>query len=431
MRHLRVSASAVLLLLVPLAAEAGLYYSGEPIAELPSAWRGFLRDQKTLRSIAVKPAPGKPASPVRERYQTLAAKLENTAKEHKLTADEKADLGALYVRLGELSKAVNLLRVAQREHPSHFEVSANLGTALQLVGDLKQASIALQEAVRLAPESRRKAEELQLKLVRLRLQKKGLAELEELFGVRWLAEDGSYAPGMVALTERKKLPEDAAALVQQLALWLPADGPLLWQLAELANMHGDFSTAAAIMEGCVTQFGMQSKELGRKRQLTQAAIEARADKGEHDTKASTFESRSKQPLLARLDESLLPPINPTGVNAVPWAVISETSVDRKSRPTFAKYLKDLDGKQVSLLGFMQALGGESDVTMFMFIENPVGCWYCEMPEPTEILFVELPSGRTAPFTDSMVRVTGRLVLNSTDPEEFLYTLRDAKVAEVD
>jgi hypothetical protein len=431
MRHLGRCAATVLLLLVPVAAEAGLYYSGEPMDELPSQWRGFLRDQKALRSIAIKPAPGKPASPLRERYLALAAKLENTAKERKLTADEKADLGVLYVRLGEMSNAVNLLRVAQREHPKHFEVAANLGTALQMLGDLKQASFALQEAVRLAPEKHRKAEELQLKLVSLRLQKKGLSELEDLLGVRWVAEDGSYVPGKLAGAERKKLPDDAVGLVQQLALWLPADGPLLWQLAELANMHGDLSTAAAIMEGCVTQFGMQSKELGHRRQLTQEAIEARSEKGEHDTKATTFQARSKQPLLTRLDESLLPPINPTGVNAVPWTVIGETTVDRKAKPSFAKYLKDLDGKQVSLMGFMQPLGGEQELTMFMFIENPVGCWYCEMPEPTEIVFVELPAGKSTQFTDGMVRVTGTLVLNTTDPEEFLYTLRDAKVAEVD
>jgi hypothetical protein len=112
-------------------------------------------------------------------------------------------------------------------------------------------------------------------------------------------------------------------------------------------------------------------------------------------------------------------------------LISETTVDRKFRPSFAKYLKDLDGKTVSMTGFIQPLDGEQELVMFMFIENPVGCWYCDMPEPTEILFVELPEGKTAPFTDLMVRITGRLVLNSTDPEEFLYTIRDAKVAEVD
>jgi tetratricopeptide (TPR) repeat protein len=431
MRHIRGIVAVVPFLLFCSAAEAGLYFSGEQLAELPSQWRGFLKDQKTLRAIAIKPAPGRPASPARERYVNAAAKLEATAKQRRLSGDEKADLGAIYVRLGEPNKAVSLLREAQREHPKHFAIAANLGTALQLVGDLKQASFALQEAVALAPEKQRKAEQLHLKLVRLRLQKKGLAELEELLGVRWIANDGAYVPGQLMTSEREKLPSDCIALLQQLALWLPADGPVLWQLAELANMHSDFSTAAGMMEGCITQFGMQSKELTRKRQLTQEAVEARAEKGEHDNKSNTFEPRSKQPLLARLDAPPLPPINPTGMNVLPWSVISETIVDRKFKPSFAQHLKELDGKQVSLTGFIQPLDAEQDLTMFMFIENPVGCWYCEMPEPTEIVFVELPTGRTTPYTNVMVRVTGRLMLNTNDPEEFLYTIRDAKVAEVD
>ena len=431
MRHLRILLSISAVVLLPYAAEAGLYYSGEPLAELPSQWRGFLRDQKTLRAIGVKPVAGKSESPLREVYQAAAAKLEKAASLRKLSADEKADLGALYVRLGEAAKAVNLLRDAQREHSKHFAIAANLGTAWQLAGDLKQAAFALQEAVRLAPESSKKAEELHLKLVRLRLQKKGLAELEELFGVRWLSSKGDYVPGKLAEAERKKLPDDAVALVQQLCLWLPADGPLLWQLAELANMHGDLTTAAAMMEGCITQFGMQSKELTRKRQLTLEAAEDRTAIGEHDALYSTFKSRSKQPLLTRLDEALLPPISATGVNKLPWNLISETTVDRKFRPSFAKYLKDLDGKKVSITGFMQPLDGERNVYMFMFIENPVGCWYCEMPDPTEIIFVQLPDGKTTEFTDGLVRITGQLVLNTTDPEEFLYTIRDAKVADVD
>ena len=40
----------------PSSARAGLYYSGEQFAELPSQWRGLLLDLRTLRGIAVKPA---------------------------------------------------------------------------------------------------------------------------------------------------------------------------------------------------------------------------------------------------------------------------------------------------------------------------------------------------------------------------------------
>jgi tetratricopeptide (TPR) repeat protein len=429
-------AVGVLLLVAPMG-RAGLYYSGEPFAELPSQWRGFLLDHKALRSIAIKPSAGNPASPLREQYLEAATKLEKTAKERKLTADEKADLSAIWFRLGEATKAVNLLRVAQRDHPQHFAIAANLGTVWQALGDLEQAAFALQESVKLAPGKWQRAEEYHLKLIRLRLQKKGLAELEELFGVRWAGEDGSYTPGKLAAAQKKKLPEDVDAIAQQLALWLPADGPLLWQLAELANVHGDFKTAAAIMEGCSTQYGMQAKELNRKRQVTKEAAEDQAKKmaaagpTEHDQFASTLKARSKRPLATKFDTSALPPISATAVNMLPWALLGETAVDKKFRPTFAKYMQELDGKLVSLTGFMQPLSEELDLAVFMFIEYPVGCWYCEMPETTQIVFVELAANKTTTFARTMMRVTGRLSLNSTDPEDFLYTIRNAKVSEVD
>jgi len=65
------------------------------------------------------------------------------------------------------------------------------------------------------------------------------------------------------------------------------------------------------------------------------------------------------------------------------------------------------------------------------VEHPIGCWYCEMPEIINIVLVELPAGRTARPTRGQVRVTGKLKLNTTDPENFLYTVKGAKVGEPD
>src|SRR6266446_9574787 len=101
MKHSRIITSALLVLILTSSSRAGLYYSGEVYAELPSQWRGFLLDQRTLRNIGVKPVAGRPASPARKRYQEAAAKLQGLSQFGKLTADEAADLGALYIRLGE------------------------------------------------------------------------------------------------------------------------------------------------------------------------------------------------------------------------------------------------------------------------------------------------------------------------------------------
>jgi hypothetical protein len=421
-------------LLLVADARAGLYYTGEPTAELPSQWRGFLLDHRTLRNVSIKPGVGQPANPARQHYLAEASKLEAKSKRQPLTAEEWADLGAIYVRLGEPARAVENLRKALRDHPRDFKIMANLGTAWQLAGDLSQAMVCLEQAVRLAPGKYQRAEEYHLKLVRLRLKHRGAAGLDDLFGVRYVGDDGTYEPGKLARAEKKKLPSHAVAVAQQLGLWLPADAPLLWQLAELANAYGGVRTAAGMMDGCVTQFGLQDPELRAHRRVLREAAPAvvtTGAKAEHEGHVDRLPARSKRPLLTRLDQTPLPPIDVKGVNALPWPVLADTTLDRKFHPTFPKYLKELDGKQVTVIGFMQPLVEELEVTSFLAIENPVGCWYCEMPEITGMIFVELPEGKTATYTRGQVRVTGRLSLNATDPEQFLFTLRDAKVADLD
>jgi hypothetical protein len=436
---LRRIAVVAIALFLSASAHAGVYYSGETLAELPSQWRGFLLDQRTLRALAVKPAAGLPASGPRARYVADAERLSKLAGTRKLTADEAADLGAVYIRLGEVSKAIEVLRPAQREHPEHFHLMANLGTAWQLHGDLEQAAATLRQAVRLAPGKFQRGEELHLKLVEQRAHQPAEAqELDDLFGVRYVGPSGKYEAGRLAPEQRKKLPLEAVALVQGLALVLPTDGRLLWQLAELAAINGDVVTAAAILDGCVTEFGMRSPELRAHRQALRSAADELGRTGVSGVKAahedghsSSLKTRSSRPFVHRLDAAALPPVDPKGVNAIPWSVVTETILDREYRPTFGKYLQELDGKRVELTGYMQPLGDDLEVAAFLLIEYPVGCWYCEMPGIASIVLVEQPAGKTHHLTRSAVRVTGRLSLNRNDPENFLYTLREAKVVDGD
>jgi hypothetical protein len=416
---------------------AGLYYTGEKYATLPAQWRGYLLDQRLLRGIAVAPGPGADASPLRTRYLEESKRLGRKAASEKLSADELADLGALLVRLGDAPRAVEVLRPAQREHPNHFHIAANLGTAWQMMGELGQATDCLKEAVRLAPGKDLASEEAHLRLVRGRLlRRQQPGELDDLFGVRYGGAGDVYKPGTLAEAERKKLPARAAAVAQQLALWLPADGPLLWQLAELAAAHGDVRSAAAMMDGCVTQFGMHSPLLREhRRQIRLAAGEVPASvptaKEEHKPgHAGNLAFHARRPLVNKLDLVPLPEITATGTNPVPWELLSETVLEQPFRPNFPKYLRELEGKQVELTGFLMPLRDEPELGAFLVVEAPIGCWYCETPELTNIVYIELPQGRTARFQRGLVRVVGRLALNTNDPEDFLYTLRDARIGSV-
>ena len=47
------------------------------------------------------------------------------------------------------------------------------------------------------------------------------------------------------------------------------------------------------------------------------------------------------------------------------------------------------------------------------------------------VFVELPRNKSTSLTRGLVKVTGTLKLNPSDPENFLYTIEKAKVSEAD
>src|SRR5436190_8376777 len=105
----------VLLLMLAPPVRAGLHYSGEVIAELPAQWRGYLPDQRLLRTLPAPAGPNQPANPLREPYRAAAEKL--AALTRALTPDEAADLGALRLRLSQVDRAIDVLRNAQRQHP--------------------------------------------------------------------------------------------------------------------------------------------------------------------------------------------------------------------------------------------------------------------------------------------------------------------------
>ncbi len=417
--------------------QAGIHHTKETYGPLPAQWGGFLLDHRTLRNIAPNALVGE-TTPIRQRYLQDAESFQLRAKTQKLTADEIADWGASLLRLGETTKALEVLRNGLAEFPRHFSLQANLGSAWHLAGDFRLAERHLEEAVRLAPGKWQPAEELHLRLVRDRTKRKNSPSansLDDLFGVPWLASP--FQPGKIASQDHKKLPSKAVGLVQQLALWFPADGLLLWQLAELANAHGDAKTAAAMMEGCVVQFGISHPELRRHRQILRTFLEESAKdsmlaKSLHaDGHQPLLTFRSRRPLAGPWFASPLPEIRETGPNAVPWDVFAETTVESPFRPRFAPFLTALDGKEVTLAGFMQPLQEDAPTTSFLFIEFPVGCWFCEMPGTANIVQVELGGGQTTTFRRGLQRVTGQLRLNREDPEQFLYSVRTAKIGTLD
>ena len=388
---------ASLLLLLAPAARGGVHYSGDQFRPLPARWNGFLPDLRQLRT---------PAGPLHARYLADLARLRAVAAP---SADQLADLGALHLRLDRPADALAVLRPAARRFPDHFRVAAHLGTAWNRLGDLPRAAEALDDAVRLATPEHQPLEELHRTLVRLRLTERTTDAPDKLFA--------------------DPPPAAAVARVQELLLSLPADGRLLWLLAELAVAAGDVRPAAAMLDGCVTEFGMGSAKLRDRRQAVRQLADA-AERQGHAT-VSRIPFRSPRAFARLIDPALLPAVT-TGVNPLSWAVLGETEIDGRGRPTFLAHLEKLDGRRVEVAGHATPVGtGEATVGAFLLTEAAVGCWFCEVPGPTQVVRVELPDGVSVAAPRGAVRVTGVLRLNRTDPEGLPVRVEEARVRAAD
>lgn len=91
---------------------------------------------------------------------------------------------------------------------------------------------------------------------------------------------------------------------------------------------------------------------------------------------------------------------------------------------FSTKLSDLEGKEVSLIGFMIILDGSQSV--YMLSKNPMAsCFFCGNGGPetiSEIAFSEKPDFRM----DDLITVTGILRLNRNDPLRCYYLIEQAE-----
>ncbi|MFO0813726.1 MAG: tetratricopeptide repeat protein [Gemmatales bacterium] len=430
---MRASCLVVLFLWLPGSVQATVYYSGEKYQQLPSSWPGFLMDHRALRMVGISLSPKTPPSLLRQEYQSHYERL--IGRRALLNADELADLGALALRLGKTDQALDVLRPAARQYPKHFTLQANLASAWHMAGQWQEAFEQQQLVLGLAPVESQAVERLHLKLMHGR-RTSGTA-LDDLFGVHY-SKDNGHRLGRLTAEEQKKLPVDAVAMTQRLALSFPLDARLLWQLGELAAIHGDPATAGQLMDQCVGELGWSDPTLRLARSALLQSIDPKLlpsqQQVQHAGHATGLKltMRSKRPLVQQpFDVNRLAAQKPGEPSLLAWPLLAETAVEQSpQRLRFHPYLEKLEGQLVMLTGFLHPLTDDLDCTSFLLVENPIGCWYCTAPDLTGLVFVTMKPGTTARFTRDVITVAGSLKLNRSDPEEFLVNVVQAKVQTV-
>jgi hypothetical protein len=95
-------------------------------------------------------------------------------------------------------------------------------------------------------------------------------------------------------------------------------------------------------------------------------------------------------------------------------------------------VKELNGKTVSVTGFMLPIDFDSGVVKsFMLLNNQMGCCFGVMPRVNEFVYIEMPEGKSTKYmTDIPLRVTGRLELVKQNLAGGIYSMTADKVEVV-
>ncbi len=400
---------------------SGIYIKSESWNEMPSQWKGWLVDHRQFLRCQ-NPVPGAKPTEMRIRYERLAKELRDKQKASRLTPDDLAELGGLLLRLGKPDEALGLLQGAQRNNPQHFRLTSHLCQAWCATGQWAQARTLSDESVRLAPGRWLGPEELMAKWIRIR-QTASNDRIDPLFEPSWDGLIDAVTAGKPWEKAKNISPSDMGNL-QTLALWFPSDPRLLAQTGVLCAVVGDVRQAALILEGAVSEFGVRDPLVMKLRSVCK---DIAAKPGDHKPHQALVKYRSTRPLEDNSELPDLPSIVPGIRTEVPWIVFSKTKLGPKREPDFPRFLKSIDGTEVVMEGYLQPFGENLDTGVFLLVENAVGCWWCDMPDLTGMIRVELAENQPLPALRRSVEVRGKLKLNSTNPESHLFFMEDVVV----
>ena len=120
-----------------------------------------------------------------------------------------------------------------------------------------------------------------------------------------------------------------------------------------------------------------------------------------------------------------------------WNTLAKVTVETKfdeilnydvEEYTFSKEVKELNGKKVTLEGWMIPLDELRGENYFVLSSLPfANCFFCGGAGPETV--AEVFTKKDMKFTEDRIKVTGILTVNSDDPLKLMYILNVAEVTE--
>ena len=97
-------------------------------------------------------------------------------------------------------------------------------------------------------------------------------------------------------------------------------------------------------------------------------------------------------------------------------------------PIFGKKVKAIEGKEVTIKGYIIPLEGYKDQAYFVFSAFPYNmCFFCGGAGPETVM--EVYTKQSIKYTSKIITIKGKLALNDKDANQLMYSLKNATLVE--
>lgn len=122
-----------------------------------------------------------------------------------------------------------------------------------------------------------------------------------------------------------------------------------------------------------------------------------------------------------------------GIPSLIWPVLYDIKYEKAQdafgeyeKPVFSEAVKNMEGKEITIPGYIIPFGGTTRSKEFMFSSLPLNaCFFCGVGGPETVVQVRM--AKSVNYNDKPMEIRGKLKLNENSPDEHFYILEEAEV----
>ena len=109
---------------------------------------------------------------------------------------------------------------------------------------------------------------------------------------------------------------------------------------------------------------------------------------------------------------------------------SENDGVSQQQGRFVPIIEALEGKEITIKGYVVPLSGKKAQSHFMFSAYPFSdCFFCGKAGPESVIEVFVENQKKISFSDKAITLKGTFKFTSRDPNDIMFTLENAELVE--